>query len=80
MSAKVFIDGEVGTTGLQIRDRLIGRKDITLISLGEDRRQDAAARAEAFAQADVAILCLPISAPVAGAVFGAAAELFRTKP
>jgi N-acetyl-gamma-glutamyl-phosphate reductase len=59
MSAKVFIDGEVGTTGLQIRDRLIGRNDITLISLPEDRRKDAGARAEAFAAADVAILCLP---------------------
>lgn len=59
MSAKVFIDGEVGTTGLQIRDRLIGRNDITLISLPEDRRKDAGARANAFAEADVAILCLP---------------------
>lgn len=59
MSAKVFIDGEVGTTGLQIRDRLKGRKDITLISLPEDRRKDAGARADAFAAADVAILCLP---------------------
>ena len=59
MNAKVFIDGEVGTTGLQIRDRLLGRADITLISLSEDRRKDATARAEAFAAADVAILCLP---------------------
>lgn len=59
MSAKVFIDGEVGTTGLQIRDRLVGRSDITLISLPEDRRKDAGARADAFAAADVAILCLP---------------------
>jgi len=59
MNAKVFIDGEVGTTGLQIRDRLHGRKDITLISLAEDRRKDPAARAEAFAKADIAILCLP---------------------
>lgn len=59
MNAKVFIDGEVGTTGLQIRDRLVGRSDITLISLPEDRRKDAGARAEAFAAADVAILCLP---------------------
>lgn len=59
MSAKVFIDGEVGTTGLQIRDRLLGRKDISLISLPEDRRKDAGARADAFAAADIAILCLP---------------------
>ncbi|WP_022703231.1 N-acetyl-gamma-glutamyl-phosphate reductase [Pseudorhodobacter ferrugineus] len=68
MSAKVFIDGEVGTTGLQIRDRLVNREDITLISLPEDRRKDAAARADAFAQADVAILCLPDDASREAAV------------
>lgn len=67
MSAKVFIDGEVGTTGLQIRDRLLGRDDITLISLPEDRRKDAGARADAFAAADVAILCLPDDAARAAA-------------
>ncbi|MDN5786728.1 N-acetyl-gamma-glutamyl-phosphate reductase [Pseudorhodobacter sp.] len=59
MTAAVFIDGEVGTTGLQIRERLVGRDDITLISLPEAQRKDAAARADAFARADVAILCLP---------------------
>lgn len=59
MTAKVFIDGEVGTTGLQIRERLVARTDITLISLPEDRRKDAGARAAALAEADVAILCLP---------------------
>lgn len=67
MVAKVFIDGEVGTTGLQIRDRLVGRKDIALISLAEDRRKDAGARADAFAQADVAILCLPDDAAIEAA-------------
>lgn len=56
---QVFIDGEAGTTGLQIRQRLEGRTDITLIRLDDDRRKDASARAEALRAADVAILCLP---------------------
>jgi len=67
MVAKVFIDGEVGTTGLQIRDRLLGRTDIALISLPEVLRKDTAARADAFAQADVAILCLPDEAAIQAA-------------
>lgn len=62
MSAKIFIDGEVGTTGLQIRARLEGRTDIEFLRLDEDRRKDAAARAEALNEADIAILCLPDAA------------------
>ena len=62
MGAKVFIDGEVGTTGLQIRARLESRDDITLISLPEDSRKSRLARLGAFAEADVAILCLPDAA------------------
>ncbi|MEO8531761.1 MAG: N-acetyl-gamma-glutamyl-phosphate reductase, partial [Deltaproteobacteria bacterium] len=57
--AKVFIDGEVGTTGLQIRERLLRRDDITLISLSDVDRKDAGARKAAFEDADVGILCLP---------------------
>ncbi|ODT60345.1 MULTISPECIES: N-acetyl-gamma-glutamyl-phosphate reductase [Paracoccus] len=59
MTHSVFIDGEAGTTGLQIRDRLLGRDDIRLVQLDPAHRKDPAARAACFAQADVAILCLP---------------------
>jgi N-acetyl-gamma-glutamyl-phosphate reductase len=62
MTAKVFIDGEVGTTGLQIRARLENRPDISLISLPEADRKSLDARLGAFAEADVAILCLPDAA------------------
>ena len=55
----VFIDGAVGTTGLEIADRLSGRPEFRLIVLPEDRRKDDAARAEALNAADFVILCLP---------------------
>lgn len=59
MKPKIFIDGEHGTTGLQIRSMLAGRGDIEIISVPTDRRKDTAARAEFLNAADVAILCLP---------------------
>ena len=61
-SARVFIDGEAGTTGLQIRERLVARRDIELISLDDTQRKDADARRDALHAADVAILCLPDAA------------------
>ncbi|MFC4639725.1 N-acetyl-gamma-glutamyl-phosphate reductase [Deinococcus hohokamensis] len=54
----VFIDGEAGTTGLQIRARLAGRTDLTLLSIDPARRKDPSARAELLNAADVSILCL----------------------
>ncbi len=59
MTHTVFIDGEAGTTGLQIRERLDGRADLELMHLTDARRKDAAARRGALNEADLAILCLP---------------------
>ncbi|WP_294190251.1 N-acetyl-gamma-glutamyl-phosphate reductase, partial [uncultured Sphingomonas sp.] len=59
MSTSVFIDGAVGTTGLEIRERLSNRTDVSLLILDEARRKDAVARREALNDADVVILCLP---------------------
>ncbi len=54
----LFIDGEAGTTGLEIRERLEARPDLELLLLG-DRRRDVEARREALNAADAVILCLP---------------------
>ena len=57
--AKIFIDGEHGTTGLQIRQRLADRKDVEVLSMPEEKRRDADHRAKLLGEADIAILCLP---------------------
>lgn len=59
MTRSVFIDGAVGTTGLEIAERLSGRSEFTLLTLPEERRKDDAARAEALNAAEFVILCLP---------------------
>ncbi|KQZ96569.1 N-acetyl-gamma-glutamyl-phosphate reductase [Mesorhizobium sp. Root157] len=59
MKPKIFIDGEHGTTGLQIRTLLAERQDLDIISVPVERRKEKAARAEFLNAADIAILCLP---------------------
>jgi N-acetyl-gamma-glutamyl-phosphate reductase len=59
MAHTVFIDGEAGTTGLQIRERLAGRADIEVLAIDPARRKDADARAELLNAADAVVLCLP---------------------
>ncbi len=59
MASKIFIDGEHGTTGLQIRDRLAGRGDIEMLSLEHSERHSLDGRTAMLRDADIAILCLP---------------------
>lgn len=59
MKPKIFIDGEHGTTGLQIRSRLAQRDDLEVISIPEAERRNKDLRADYLRAADIAILCLP---------------------
>ena len=59
MKPKIFIDGEHGTTGLQIRAMLAGRGDLEIISIPAEHRKDQSARKDFLNRADLAVLCLP---------------------
>ncbi|MCL2616180.1 MAG: N-acetyl-gamma-glutamyl-phosphate reductase [Defluviitaleaceae bacterium] len=56
---KVFIDGNSGTTGLQLEERLRGRPDISLMRIDDNARKDPAAKKQFMEQVDVIFLCLP---------------------
>ena len=59
---KIYIDGQAGTTGLRIRERLAERNDVTVLTLPEDKRKDTEARREMLNTADIVFLCLPDAA------------------
>lgn len=59
MKPRVFIDGDQGTTGLQIVSRLASRDDLSLVTLPPEQRKDIALRTQAINDCDIAILCLP---------------------
>lgn len=64
MRTKIFIDGEHGTTGLQIRKRLTNRNDLEILSIPLDERHNNSSRLDRLNAADIAILCLPDDAAI----------------
>jgi N-acetyl-gamma-glutamyl-phosphate reductase len=59
MKARIFVDGQHGTTGLKIHERLTGRKDIELIEIPEAKRKDPGVKKNIINEADIVFLCLP---------------------
>ncbi len=62
MKYKVFVDGQEGTTGLKINERLANRTDIDILKIEPERRKDPEARRILLNEADIAFLCLPDAA------------------
>ena len=59
MKHKVYIDGQAGTTGLQLRQKLQNHKDVEILLISEELRKDEAERKRLMNEAEVVFLCLP---------------------
>jgi N-acetyl-gamma-glutamyl-phosphate reductase len=59
MAYKIFVDGQEGTTGLQINERLQNRKDLQILKIDPDKRKDIEERKKLLNEADIVFLCLP---------------------
>lgn len=69
VSAKIYIDGQEGTTGLKILERFKGRNDIELLKISEDKRKDSQERARLINMSDFTFLCLPDAAAIEAVSF-----------
>ena len=61
---KVFIDGQAGTTGLQLKSKLVNHPGVTLLEIDNDKRKDADERQKLMNESDVVFLCLPDAAAI----------------
>ena len=64
MTHTIFIDGEAGTTGLKIRERLQTRNELKVLHIADKNRKDIKTRTDALNSADISILCLPEAASI----------------
>lgn len=61
---KVFIDGQAGTTGLQLKSKLVNHPGVTLLQIDDDKRKDESERQRLMNDSDVVFLCLPDAAAI----------------